>query len=109
MWVGAMITGLIGGFFGLFYGLWLFAYGGFSEAVEGHSYLTYQLVSVLVPIAGIVGAGMARQMPSLSALLMAGSAAGMYVHFGYGPWTLIIISLLGVGAVLSLLGAATSR
>lgn len=109
MWIAAMIMGLIGGILGLVYGLWLVVFGGVAGAVEGQSYVVYQLVSVLVPVAGIVGAGLVRPMPLIGAILMAGSAAGIFVHFGFGSWTMILMALLGIGAVLALVSMAQPR
>jgi hypothetical protein len=91
---GAMILGILGGIFGLFIGM--FGYGLGAAAGAG----TFQLISIAIPIASIVGGGMVKGKTVIGAGLMALSTVGMFFIFGFNFFTAIPLVLTALGAVL---------
>ena len=104
MSIAAMICGLIGGILGIFIGMAGYGYGsfvGFMEPTSASAARNYQLISLAVPIAGIVGAAIVRANALIAGLLMAASAAGMFHQFGFNMFTGVPLALTAVGALLA--------
>ncbi|MBL9052889.1 MAG: hypothetical protein JNN02_04075 [Tabrizicola sp.] len=105
-----MVLGLIGGVLALIVGAIGFAatstLGSWASAVsfdEGAEQMRfYSTLSILLPILGLVGAGLSGRSALLAAGLMGVSAAGMLYVFGIGVFSIICGGLLGVGALLIL-------
>ena len=102
------ILGIIGGVLALIVGGVGYsastALGNLSAAVgdaEGASSMQfYRIMSIILPIVGIVGGGMAFSRPQAGAGLMAVAAVGIVFSFGLGFFSLVCAGLLGVGALL---------
>lgn len=90
--IGHSATGMLGS---------LAAGVGYSEGEASMQY--YGVMSLALPIVGLVGAGLSFQQGKLGAALMAISAAGILFVFGAGALSLICAVLLGVGAALAFL------
>lgn len=99
MKVGALVVGIIGGLVALLYGVVGYGFGSMGDAGD------VKLVSVGLPVAAIVGAGLVMAKPIVGAVLMAIAAAGFIVIFGFNFFSLIPVVLLGIGALLGFLGA----
>lgn len=103
-----MILGIIGGVIALLIGAVGYSAastaGSWSSAVgysEGASSMQfYSIMSIVLPIVGIVGGGIVGKNAMAGAVLMALSAAGILWVFGVGVLSLIPAALLGIGAVL---------
>ena len=103
-----MVLGIIGGVIALLVGA--FGYGlssmgaSVSAAVgyqEGSSIMAlYQFASLGLPIAALVGSGVAGRAPVVGGAIMGLSAVGMVFVFGFGFFSLVPVVLLGVGALL---------
>jgi len=105
MKVGALVLGIIGGLVALLYGL--VGYGLGSLADEGHagSGMMAKLLSLALPIAALVGAGMVKAKPVIGAALMAVAALGFVLILGFNFLSLIPTVLLGIGALLGFMGS----
>lgn len=90
--IGHSATGMLGS---------LAAGVGYSDGEASMQY--YGVMSLALPIIGLVGAGLAFQQGTLGAALMAISAAGILFVFGAGVFSLICAILLGIGATLAFL------
>ncbi|MEO0763604.1 MAG: hypothetical protein AAFZ09_17655 [Pseudomonadota bacterium] len=120
----AMVLGILGGVCGMVVGF--FGYG-FTEAfalIEGmigedapsiteelrpENVDTIRLVSLLAPIAGIAGGAMVLTQRLVGAILLAGSAAGMFHGFGFGVFTMFPIAMCALAALFALLGRREER
>lgn len=108
-----MVLGLIGGIIGLLIGA--VGYGLSSTVgtmahatgdVRGASQLQfYSYASVIIPIVGVLGAGLATRFPFISVGLMTMAIVGMLVIFGFGTISMIPSVLMGVGCLLIFLDA----
>lgn len=103
-----MILGIIGGVIALLVGAVGYSasstLGSLSAGVgyaEGASTMQfYSIMSIVLPIAGIVGAGIAGKNAQVSAGLMGVSAVGIVWAFGFGLMSIVPAVLLGIGAFL---------
>jgi hypothetical protein len=103
MATAALILGILGGLFGLFVGL--FGYGiGAIAGVGG-----FQIISIAIPIAALVGGGMAKANPAVGGGLMLASTIGMLWIFGFNFFTAIPVVLTGVGGALALMAASEAK
>lgn len=103
--IGALVVGLIGGVASVAYGLLGYGLACFAESGYPASATGVKILSVVVPIAALLGAGMVLAKPLPGALLMAASAGVFLWLLGFNAFTLIPIVLLGCGALLGLLAA----
>lgn len=103
------ILGMIGGVIALLVGVlghkatgmlgWMASGVGYAEGAGSMQY--YGVMSLGLPIIGLVGAGLSFQQGKLGAALMALSAVGILYVFGAGALALICAILLGIGAGLA--------
>jgi hypothetical protein len=119
------VLGIIGGLLALLVGVIGYSIGGTASSIMGGlaaftdtaqasqvnaevqaSLQFYRLLAIVLPIVGLVGAGMAFSNGRRGALLMGISAAGILWTFGVGFFSLICAVLLGVGAFLAYSGSA---
>ena len=103
--VAAMILGILGGFFGLMIGLFGYTVGGIAGAGGAANAGMFQAVSMAIPIAGLVGGGMAKASPQIAGGLMLISAIGMFAIFGFNFFTAIPLILTALGGVLAFASA----
>ena len=61
----------------------------------------YRTMSLIMPIVGLVGAGIAFKNGKLGGGLMGVAAAGILWAFGFGIFSLVCAVLLGIGAFLA--------
>jgi hypothetical protein len=99
MKVGALILGIIGGLLTLLYGLLGYGLGSMAGAVG------LKIVSIGLPILGLVGAGMVMAKPIIGAVLMGIATVGLMLILGFNFFSLIPIVLLGLGTLLGFLGS----
>lgn len=108
-----MVLGLIGGVFSLLVGAIGYkvssGLGMMAMAVDyqdgARSMEFYKAMALVLPVVGLIGAGLSGKNTKIAALLMAISAAGTIWVFGVRPVSIICAGLLGVGAFLVLTGA----
>lgn len=104
MRIGALVVGLLGGLASVVYGLLGYGLASFAESGYPASATGVKILSVAVPIAALLGAGIVLARPLFGGLLM-GVAAGAFLWLlGFNAFSLIPIVLLGCGALLGLLG-----
>jgi hypothetical protein len=101
MKTGAMICGIIGGLFGLIIGMFGAGIGAMASAAGSSGAGIFQLISIGIPVASIVGGAIAKASAIAAGILMAASAAGMGYVFGVNAFTGIPLALTGVGALLA--------
>jgi hypothetical protein len=109
MSTAALILGILGGLFGLVVGFFGYAAGGVVGAASGTSLVLYQLVSMAIPIASLVGGGLAKVNAFAAGALMLLSAVGMLLVFGLNFFTFLPLVLSGIGGVLVLLSGKEAR
>ena len=99
--IGGVIALLIGGIGHSASGMLgsLAAGVGYDEGAATMQY--YGVMSIGLPIVGLVGAGLAFQQGKLGGALMAVSALGIIYVFGAGFMSLFCVILLGIGALLA--------
>src|SRR5262245_19402968 len=101
MKTGAMICGIIGGVFSLLFGIFGAGVGAVAQAAGEKSAELFQVVSVVSPVAGIVGGAIVKANAVLAGLLMVASVLGIAYNFGVNAFTGIPLALTGVGALLA--------
>lgn len=105
---GGMILGIIGAVISLLVGAVGYSasstLGSWASAVEyqegAASMQFYAIMSIVLPIVGLVGSGITSKNAKLGAALMGVSAVGILWAFGIGIFSIICSVLLGVGSVL---------
>jgi hypothetical protein len=96
MITGALTLGMVGGIFGILIGLVGFTIAGFAGDVS------FQFLTLAIPIAGLVGAGIVRSEPSKGGMAMLVSAVAMCAVFGVHLLSLLPGLLLAIGGGLAL-------
>lgn len=109
MATGALVLGIIGGLFGLLVGLFGYGLGAIAGAGGSSGASLFQLISIAIPIACLVGGGMAKANPAVGGGLMLLSAVGMLWLFGFNFFTAIPIVLSALGGTLALLAASDAK
>lgn len=99
MKVGALVLGIIGGLVALLYGLVGYGVGSLAGGTG------LKLVSIGLPIAALIGAGMVMAKPMIGSCLMAIASVGFILILGFNFFSLIPVVLLGLGALLGFLGS----
>ncbi len=105
----ALIFGILGGLFGLFIGLFGYAVGGIVGAGGQSGAGLFQFISIAIPIAGLVGGGMAKSNAIVAGVLMVLCAVGMLLVFGFNFFTAIPVVLSGIGGALALVSASDAK
>lgn len=104
MKTGALVLGIIGGLVSLIYGLLGYGMGSIFDAGQAGAGTGAKLLSIGLPVAALVGAGMVKAKPVIGAALMAIAAIGFVLILGFNFFSLIPVVLLGLGALLGFLG-----
>jgi len=98
MKTGALVLGIIGGLIALILGVVGYGLGSLGDSG------ILRFVSIVLPIAALIGAGMVKAKPVIGAALMAIAAIGIVIILGFNLVSLIPVILLGLGAILGFLG-----
>lgn len=104
MKTGALVLGIIGGLVALLYGLVGYGLGSLASMGQAGSGTGVKLLSIGLPIAALIGAGMVKAKPVVGAALMTITAIGFVLILGFNFFSLIPVVLLGLGALLGFLG-----
>ena len=100
----AGVIGLIVGFFGYGYTVFIDWFGEIEDVAEQvDNPGLIRAASLLSPILAIAGGAMARSQNVAGGGLMLISAAGMYWAFDFNVFTMFPIAMCGLGGVLALL------
>jgi zinc-ribbon domain len=105
MKVGALVLGIIGGLVALFYGLVGYGLGSLADVGQSGAGAVLKILSLGLPIAALVGAGVVLAKPIIGAALMAIAALVLVLILGFNFFSLIPVVLLGLAAVLGFLGS----
>jgi hypothetical protein len=104
----ALTLGIIAGIFGMFVGLvgygWTEVIAARPEAAQFFSIDNPGLIrtaAVLGPILAIAGGAMAKVRALWGGIALLGSAALMYLGFGFNVGTMFPIAMAGLGGVLA--------
>ncbi|TCM84572.1 hypothetical protein [Rhodovulum steppense] len=99
----AGLLGLIVGFFGYGYTVFIESFGEIGDlARQVENPERTRIISLLAPILAIAGGAMARAQNVVGGLMMLVSCAGMYWGFGFNVFTMFPIAMCGLGGVLAL-------
>lgn len=99
----AGILGLVVGFFGYGYTVFIETFGELGDlARQVDDPERTRVVSLIAPILAIAGGAMARSQNLLGGVLMLISCAGMYWGFGFNVFTMFPIAMCGLGGLLAL-------
>ena len=115
----AMVLGIVGGLVGMVVGFFGYAFvwlteefpetaGAAQEAgILGviDNPLLVKVLAMLSPILAIAGGAMAPSRPWIASVLLAVSAAGMFIGFDFDVFTMFPIGMCGLAGVLAVLGA----
>jgi hypothetical protein len=100
----AGVIGLIVGFFGYGYTVFIDWFGEVEDVAEQvDNPELIRAASLLSPILAIAGGAMARSRNVAAGVLMLISAGGMYWAFGFNVFTMFPIAMCALGGVLALL------
>lgn len=100
MRTGALVVGIIGGLFALFYGLLGFGLGSLAEAGEPGSGVGLQIVSIIIPVVALIGAGIIKTKPTIGSSLVGLSAIILILILGFNFFSMVPVILLGISALL---------
>ena len=109
MKTGAAILGIIGGSIALIIGVLSFFLGDLGQQLGIEGAVARQILSLALPIAALVGGGISPKNGVAGGLLMAASAIGILIVLDIGVISLITAIPIGLGAILALVGAASSN
>jgi len=101
MKIGATVTGVLGGLTGLAIGIYGVLLGGLTIGTGG-DIGNLKAVSVIVPLIGIVGGGIAMASPLIGGLLLLISAASVLAMLGISYVSMVPVVLMLVGGGLAL-------
>ena len=104
MKTGALILGILGGLVALSYGVIGFALGSIADAGSPGEGFLMKLISIALPVAALIGAGVVKSAPGIGAGLMAAAAVGFLFLLGFNFFSMIPVTLIGLGAFLGFLG-----
>jgi hypothetical protein len=105
MKTGALVLGILGGVIALIYGMVGYGLGDLGSSLGVKDSGTMKFLSLGLPIAGLVGAGMVKTKAVIGAALMGIAAIGIVLFLGFNFFSLIPVVLLGLGAFLAVLGS----
>jgi hypothetical protein len=108
MKIAGGILGLLGALFGLIVGSVGYGLSSAGNSINqasggGAIFSGFQYAALLIPLIGLVGAGISFGKPKPGAVMMAVAAVLMVLVFGFHFVSLIPVSLLGAGALLAFL------
>jgi hypothetical protein len=83
MKIGALVLGIIGGLVALLYGVIGYGLGSLADVGEAGAGAGLKIVSLGLPIAALVGAGMVMAKPIIGAALMGIAAVGLVLILGF--------------------------
>ncbi len=100
----AGLIGLVVGFFGYGYTVFVDRFGEVADVAEQvENVALIRAASLISPILAIAGGAMARSQNIAAGVLMLVSAAGMFWAFGFGVFTMFPIAMCALGGLLALL------
>jgi len=105
MKVGSLVLGIIGGLIALIFGLVGYGIGSMADVGEAGAGATLKILSLGLPIAALIGAGIVITKPIIGAALMGLAAVGLVLFLGFNFFSLLPVVLLGLGALLGFLGS----
>ncbi|MFW6288356.1 MAG: hypothetical protein ACOC2Q_01090 [Spirochaetota bacterium] len=109
MKTGAAILGILGGAIALIIGVVSFFVGDLGETLGIEGSVGLQIISLALPIAALIGGGIAPKSGVVGGLLMLVSAGGILIVLEIGVFSLITAIPIGIGALLAFIGSATDQ
>lgn len=109
MKTGAAVLGILGGAIALIIGVVSFFVGDLGQTLGIEGSVARQVISLALPIAALIGGGIAPRSGVVGGLLMVVSAAGILIVLEIGVFSLITAIPIGIGALLAFIGSATER
>lgn len=108
MKTGSAVLGIVGGTIALIIGVVSFFIGDLGQMLGIQGSTTRQVLSLALPVAALVGGGVASKSGVVGAILMVGSAVGILIVLDIGVVSLITSIPIGLGGVLAAIGAVTT-
>ena len=102
MRIGAMVLGIIGGIFALLMGLIEFTIGQIGGAVGAKGAWFVEILSLVIPIVGLVGGTIVKGKALVGGILMLASAIAIFVLVGINLFSLLPGIPLLIGGILGL-------
>ncbi|GEM_PF-1449848 len=105
----ASVLGIIGGIIALVIGVIAFFIADLAQNLGIEEALSRQVLSLVLPIAALIGAGISPRSGVIGGLFMLGGAVGILLVLRIGFLSLITAIPIGLGGLLELLGAAVEK
>jgi hypothetical protein len=102
---GGAVLGIVGGTVALIIGAVSFFIGDLGESLGISDSVTRQILSLVLPIAALLGGGIAQQRGVMGGVLMLASAAGILAVLNIDVFSLITAIPIGLGGALALFGS----
>jgi hypothetical protein len=103
MKTGAVVLGVVGGVIALIIGVISFFVGDLGASLGISGSVMRQVLSLALPIAALLGGGIAGKSGIAGGLLMVASAVGILLVLEIGVVSLITSIPIGLGGVLALI------
>ena len=109
MKTGSAVLGILGGAIALIIGVVSFFVGDLGQTLGIEGSAARQVISLALPIAALIGGGIAPRSGVVGGLLMLVSAAGILIVLEIGVFSLITAIPIGIGALLAFIGSVTAQ
>lgn len=109
MKIGSAILGIVGGIIALIIGVISFFVGDLGQALGIEGSAVRQVLSLALPIAALLGGGIAPKSGLAGGILMLISAAGILIVLEISVFSLITAIPIGIGGVLALVSMMGSK
>jgi hypothetical protein len=109
MKIGSAILGILGGIIALIIGVISFFVGDLGQTLGIEGSIIRQVLSLALPIAALLGGGIAAKSGLAGGILMLVGAAGILIVLEIGVFSLITAIPIGIGGILALVSMAGSE
>ncbi len=109
MRTGAAVLGIVGGAIALVIGVVSFFVADLGATLGIEGAVIRQVLAIGLPVLALIGGGVAPKSGIAGGILMALSAIGVFIVLEVGVFSLITGIPIAIGALLALIGAATSK
>lgn len=109
MRIGSAILGILGGLIALIIGVLSFFVGDLGQTLGIEGSIVRQVLSLVLPIAALLGGGIVTRWGLLGGILMVISAAGILIVLEISVFSLITAIPIGLGGILAFVGLAGTK
>jgi hypothetical protein len=108
MAIAALILGIVGGLLGLLLAVFGYGLAAIAGAAGASGAGLFKFLVIVIPVASLVGGGMAIAKPLIGGILMLISAVLVLALFGFNFFTFLSVVLSGVGGILALIASQSA-